>query len=77
MYRRAVPSIARWIVCQFGYSQLANLTPLTTSQTDPAGLVTKIGYNAVLQPSSFALPTGATSQTIVDFVWSNTGRGQA
>jgi hypothetical protein len=42
-------------------------TSLPTSQTDPAGLETNIGYNAALQPSSFTLPTGATSQRNVDY----------
>jgi RHS repeat-associated protein len=42
-------------------------TSLPSSTTDAAGLITSIGYNASLQPSSITLPTGASSQRNVDY----------
>jgi RHS repeat-associated protein len=42
-------------------------TSLAKSRTDAAGLVTNIGYNALLQPSGYTLPSGESAYTIMDY----------
>jgi hypothetical protein len=42
-------------------------TSLAKSHTNAASLVTNVGYNAMFQPASFTLPTGAGSQIIMDY----------
>jgi RHS repeat-associated protein len=42
-------------------------TSLARSHTNAAGLVTNIGYDGLLQPSSLSLPTGESAQTTMNY----------